>query len=307
MGQGRFDSMTYNRIASSTARVAAARGISVKDATFAYSRTTLDQPQTTWRAHPDLDPLLIKGVRESRDTDEHPTTIPIAVFFDVTGSMGQIPAVFQTKLPKLMLLLTTVGGIEHPHVLFGAIGDANSDRVPFQVGQFESDNRCDDQLRNIVLEGEGGGQVMESYELALYFAAYKTAIDSWDKRQKKGYLFTLGDERFYPTVSPAAAKKVFGDDIPTAVTLQTLITETTKRFEYFHFHVLQGSYPADDRVIAPWKLALGERFLMLEDSNLICEAIAGVVSILEGAGLDAVDVAVAKTLSSIKPPRLINP
>ena len=42
---------------------------------------------------------------------------------------------------------------------------------------------------------------MESYELALYFAAYKTSCDAWEKRQKKGYLFTLGDERFYGSAS----------------------------------------------------------------------------------------------------------
>ena len=58
--------------------------------------------------------------------------------------------------------------------MFGAIGDATCDRVPLQVGQFESDNRMDDDLGRIVLEGGGGGQQTESYELAMYFMARHT-------------------------------------------------------------------------------------------------------------------------------------
>lgn len=307
MGSGRFDSISYSASASSTAAAAQARGITSRDAAFAYSydtKTTV--PQSQWKAHDTLDPLLINGVRESRDTEEHPTTTPIAAFFDVTGSMGTIPQVFQEKLPKLMTLLTTAAGVEHPHVLFGGIGDAHCDKVPLQVGQFESDNRCDEQLRNMLLEGGGGGQVMESYELALYFAGYKTSLDCWEKRQKKGYLFTLGDERFYAGLPATIVKKVFGDTITIgSLAFEDLIKKATETFEYFHFHVLQGSYPNDTRVIEPWKKALGERFLLLEDSEMVCEAIAGVVSILEGADMNSVDASVAKSLLSLKTPRKI--
>jgi hypothetical protein len=307
MGSGRFDANTYASTSSSTAAFAASAGISTKDAAFRYSRDTMAQPRTNWKVHELLDPLLIKDVRESRDSVEHPTTLPIAVFFDVTGSMRSIPQVFQEKMEKLMTELTVNGKIEHPHVLFGAIGDAYSDRIPFQVGQFESDNRGDEQLRNVVLEAGGGGSISESYELALYFAAYKTSIDSWDKRQKKGYLFTLGDERFYSTLPKSVVKSVFGDDVTVDLTFEDLLKTTTERFEYFHFHAVQGSYANDPRIIKPWQEALGQRFIMLDDSAMVCEAIAGVVSIMEGATFDTVDSSVAKAISSIKPPRLINP
>ena len=46
-----------------------------------------------------------KGVnfRESRDSEEHPNTIPVMVFLDVTGSMGRIPEVLvREKLGALM-------------------------------------------------------------------------------------------------------------------------------------------------------------------------------------------------------------
>jgi len=49
-----------------------------------------------------------------------------AVLFDVTGSMGQVPRALQQKLPQLLGLLLRQGYVEHPQILFGAIGDATS-------------------------------------------------------------------------------------------------------------------------------------------------------------------------------------
>src|SRR6187431_140514 len=160
---------------------------------FAYS----DSGART--VHTALDPLGV-GVRESRDSDEHPESLAIAVLFDVTGSMGSVPRVLQTKLPQLLGLLTRKSYATDPHILFGAVGDASCDRVPLQIGQFESDNRMDDDLARIVLEGGGGGQMTESYELAMYFMARHTSLDCFEKRGRRGYLFLIGDELPYPRV-----------------------------------------------------------------------------------------------------------
>ena len=40
--------------------------------------------------HPALNPYGV-GVRESRDSAEHPASLAIAVLFDATGSMGAVP------------------------------------------------------------------------------------------------------------------------------------------------------------------------------------------------------------------------
>ena len=80
----------------------------------------------------------------------------------------------QRKLPQLLGLLLRKGYADDPQIMFGAIGDATCDRAPLQVGQFESDNRMDDDLGRILLEGGGGGQKTESYELAMYFMARHT-------------------------------------------------------------------------------------------------------------------------------------
>ncbi len=113
---------------------------------------------------------------------------------------AKVPRTLQTKLPQLLGLLLRHGYVQDPQILFGAIGDATCDRAPLQIGQFESDNRMDDDLGRMLLEGGGGGQKMESYELALYFMARHTQHRLLQKRGKRGYLFIIGDEMAYQKV-----------------------------------------------------------------------------------------------------------
>ena len=203
MGSGSWNSALY----SSSASLRAATGTP----DFGY-----DVDVKTGRAsgvHPDLDPAKVAGptspvagkpIRESRDIPgEHEESIPLMMLFDVTGSMGRIPQMLQKKLASLMDVVQGKTGLKDLQVLVGAIGDATCDRYPLQVGQFESDNRFDDQLRNIILEGNGGGQHYESYGLAYRFAAHHTVTDAFEKRGKRGYLFTMGDEAPWPTVRVA--------------------------------------------------------------------------------------------------------
>ena len=183
-------------------------------------------------AHPQMNPADV--VRESRDSDSHPDSVAIGVLFDVTGSMGVVPRVLQTKLGSLMRLLVQKGYLAHPQVLFGAVGDAYTDRVPLQIGQFESGLEMDDDLGKIYIEGGGGGQVHESYELGIYFFARHTAIDCYDKRGHKGYLFTIGDEMPYDVVRKQQVADVLGDKLRQDIATDQIVAEVQERYEYFH-------------------------------------------------------------------------
>src|SRR5207247_2068681 len=109
-------------------------------------------------------PYAGKVMRESRDSTNHPESNAVIVLFDVTGSMGEVPRTIQRKLPSLMGLLLRKSYLTDPAILVGAIGDAYSDRVPLQIGQFESGIEIEDCLTNIFLEAGGGGQIHETYE-----------------------------------------------------------------------------------------------------------------------------------------------
>lgn len=227
-------------------------------------------------------PFVGQVMRESRDSDAHPTSLAIGVFFDETGSMGGIPVTLEKKLAGLMALLTQKGYVAHPQILFGAIGDANSDKVPLQVGEFESGAEMDDDLDKIYLEGNGGGQNKETYELAHYFFLKHTSIDCYEKRGVKGYFFTMGDEAPYDYVRKAHVKDLIGDTLEADLLTADVIKQLEERYHVFHIIVEQGSYPHNTVIEGTWTKLLGERVLKLEDADNVAELIALTIGLTEG-------------------------
>ncbi|MDI2131545.1 hypothetical protein [Yinghuangia seranimata] len=278
MGSGNWSTDVYD--------AANAYNASTGRSAFAYNDSTVKSvPRSSWKAHADLDPRGV-GVRESRDSDEHPTSLAISILFDVTGSMGSVPITLQTKLAELFGLLLRKGYVDHPQILFGAIGDATCDRVPLQVGQFESDNRMDDQLGTILLEGGGGGQKTESYELAMYFMARHTELDCLDKRGKRGYLFVIGDEMPYGRVKKREVEAVIGDTIGEDIPVEAIVAELQRKFEVYYILPAGASYVGDTEVLGIWKKLLRQNVIELDDLDAVCETIALTIGLAE----DAIDL-----------------
>jgi len=282
MGTGRWSTDLYDE----HNRYKAASGKS----TFDYSDTLHNSSRDAWRVHASLNPLGVK-FRESRDSAEHPNATAIAVMFDVTGSMGAVPVTLQQKLPQLLGLLLRKNYVSDPQILFGALGDATCDRIPLQVGQFESDNRMDENLENIFLEGGGGGQQTESYELGMYFIARHTAIDCWEKHGRKGYLFLIGDEMAYARVSHSEVRHLIADGLEVDIPLAEMVRELRQRYHVFYLLPKAASYGGDKTILKFWRNLLGQNVLELEDSETVCETIALAIGMMEGtidlrAGMD---------------------
>ncbi|PBC71319.1 hypothetical protein BX265_5919 [Streptomyces sp. TLI_235] len=252
---------------------------------FAYSDATTRGARSGWKAHPTLDPHGLT-TRESRDSDEHPTSLAIAVLFDVTGSMQTVPRTLQTKLPELFGLLLRKGYTEHPQILFGAVGDATCDRVPLQLGQFESDNRMDDHLGNILLEGGGGGQMTESYELAMYAMARHTSLDCVERRGRKGYLFLIGDELPYGKVKAREVRAVLGEDIPEDIPITAILAELRQLFHVYFILPAGAAHAGNTEVLDTWRKLLGQHVIELDDLDAVCETIALTI----GLGEEAIDL-----------------
>jgi hypothetical protein len=254
---------------------------------FDYHDKLVASAPSARKVHEDMDPKKIKGVRESRDSDAHPESLPVLVCFDETGSMGSHPRALQKELGKLMGFLTTSGGVEHPQICFGAVGDAEPAGVeiaPFQIGQFESGLEMDDCLAKLYLEGKGGGQDEESYDLFFYMLARKTSCDSFEKRGKKGYAFLICDEFIRTKVKKSTVKAVFGDDIEADIPIQDIVNEALEKWDIF---VLKFPYRMTDTTTR-WKSILGERVIEISDPNVVCGVIAGTVATLEGQDKDDV-------------------
>ncbi|MEZ4236926.1 MAG: hypothetical protein R3F59_12395 [Myxococcota bacterium] len=242
-----------------------------------------------FRGERSIDPLMDPTgltFREARDSEHHPNSVPIVVGFDVTGSMGDIPTRFaQSLLGKMMVRLVEQGWVTDPQLLFAAIGDAESDRAPLQVGQFESGLEMDMWLTRIWLES-GGGDEPESYTLAHWFAAHHTATDAWEKRRRKGYLVTIGDASNKP-ITAAHVQRVFGSAPSGPVGDDEAIAAAAERYELFHVLVTRGNAPSAG-LLSHWGQRLGPRLLVLDHTEAICEVIGVAIGVREGnLALDA--------------------
>lgn len=297
MGSGKWSTDVY----TAAARYRSATGASA----FAHTDSGADT------VHPALDPLWVT-VRESRDSAEHPETVAVAVLFDVTGSMRSVPRALQARLPALLGLLLRKGYLEHPQIMFGAIGDATCDRAPLQIGQFESDNRMDDDLGRILLEGGGGGQMTESYELAMYFMARHTSIDCMEKRGHRGYLFMIGDELAYPRVKAREINKIIGGELTEDNATAAVVAELKRKYDVYFVIPAGACHAADDRLLRYWRGHFGQNVIRLDDLDSVSETIALTIGLAQDAidldaglahlhefGSDAAAPAVSKALAPL--------
>lgn len=273
MGSGKWSTNVYDEHNQHKAALG--------QSTFDYSDRMKQTNSATWRVHDTLNPYGVK-FRESRDSAEHPNSTAIGVLFDVTGSMLQVPITLQSKLNQLLGLLLRKGYAPDPQILFGAIGDATCDKVPLQIGQFESDNRMDQNLEDIFLEGGGGGQRTESYELGLYFMARHTDIDGWNQHGRKGYLFLIGDEMAYSQVKRSEVNAIIGDGLERDIPIKDLIVELKHKYHLFYILPKSASYGGDPEILGFWKNLLGQNVLELEDAEAVCELIALTIGLTEG-------------------------
>lgn len=218
------------------------------------------------------------GVRESRDSADHPNSLAIVLGLDVTGSMGSIPNfLVKEGLPAIMDKLMK-GGEADPQVLFVGVGDHECDQAPLQVGQFESsDELLDKWLKDTYLEGGGGGNNGESYSLAWYFAAFHTSTDCFEKRGRKGLLFTIGDEPVLTELPQYSLKKLFGKGQFESYTAAELLAKAREKYDVYHIHVKETTSGSRQFVVDSWKQLMFDNLIVVEKHRDIAQAIADTV------------------------------
>lgn len=270
MGAGAFSTASYHQAAATRAATG--------QADFQYTETQRSVPRNLRKASAALDVNGVK-LRESRDSAEHPESTPIVTLFDVTGSMRQVPVTLQKKLGDLFGILERGSYVKDPQIMVGAIGDDVYDSVPLQIGQFESDNRVDEQLREVFLEGGGGGDMREGYALAAHFINEHVETDAWIKRQKKGYLFIIGDElnkdRLY---SRSVSKWLGSDDTGEDIEIDAIYEKLKEKWEVFFILPNLTSYYDRREIAVHWENLLGERFVKLDDPSTVAEFIATTIA-----------------------------
>lgn len=262
MGHGSYDSGTR----------------ALRSKTLGYDTKSAAEIFKSRKLNESMDPEGVTD-RESRDSTEHPNSVPIIVALDVTGSMGHIPhELVKEGLPHMMEKIIE-SGVPHPQVLFIGVGDHECDQAPLQVGQFESsDELLDKWLTDLYIESGGGGNDGESYLLAWMFAARYTHSDHNELRGKKGFLFTIGDEPTLQTLPAAAQRAIMGKGQYSDETAVGLLDKAREKYEVYHLHISQGYNGRSDRVKDGWKQLMGDRVVFVQGAEQVASIIAQIVS-----------------------------
>jgi hypothetical protein len=261
MGHGSYTSADWSKLKASS-------GISERStASQIFRKTSMEER---------FDPKFI-NVREARDSEDHPNSTPIIIGLDVTGSMGYLSeAIAKNALHETMMKLYSTKPVSDPQLMFAAIGDV-TDSAPLQVTQFESDIRIAEQLLSLWLEG-AGADAPEDFELLWYFAAKHTSIDSFEKRNKKGFLFTIGDADCHPDVLSAKMERVFGEKTSSYSSAE-LAKMAMEKYEVFHINLTNGDYlPATFNLVIPGRIIV----LNKNDVNYIPEIIITTMQLVNG-------------------------
>lgn len=235
------------------------------------------------RMQDDYDPARVT-MRESRDSVENPEATPIIIGVDVTGSMGVLAEELVVRgLNETFTTLLDRKPVSDPHVMAMAIGDAFCDRAPLQVTQFEADLRIVEQLRQLWLEGGGGGNRGESYCLAHVFAGLKTVHDAKEMRGNRGFLFTVGDEPVLDGVERDQLARVLGIEARRGITGREAVRLASESYEVFHI-IVDGSYAARHmrEVRKSWEAILPERVIYLPDPSRMAETIVATIEAASG-------------------------
>ena len=273
MGRGSYRASDWAKLRGSISNTASAEQI--------YSNRIFQSPVN------DVHSKMTEGckqIRESRDSEDSPESTPVIIGFDVTASMGYLAKELALhSMNEIIKHLYKAKPITNPHILCAAIGDSLADKYPLQVTQFEADIRIIEQLLELYLEGGGGGNGGESYNLLWYFAAKHTKADCFEKRSKKGYLFTIGDDASLGSLSATEIKRVFGDEVPYVLSDEELLRKAEKNYNVFHI-VIENEQTDSEAIFRKWQEFMPGRVTVINkrDISYLADIIYAIISVSEG-------------------------
>ena len=171
------------------------------------------------------------------------------------------------------------GYAQDPAISFCAFGDTSSDKAPLQVSDFGQGSQIDQMISKLFLEGGGGANLHESYELVAYF--YLTYCELINVQLS--YFFITGDEYYYNEILSFVIEEVTGlkpeiDSFKSHEIWQRLL----KKFNVFHLH---KPYPGseDDKIKQQWVNTLGvQRVLDVSTPKACIDVMLGTIALTSG-------------------------
>lgn len=210
---------------------------------------------------------------------ESKTKTPIIIMLDVTGSNINFARVVYDKLPMFYGQIEQKKYLKDFDIAICAVGDAYTDKYPLQIGSFAKGIEIDSWIEKLVLEGEGGGQRKESYELAAYYLLKNTRFAPGSRP----IVFFIGDEMPYPTVNKDQANKFDIECFEGGIEPFTLLREKV----HDNVFMLLNKYCSrnfESDITSCWKKLLApEHVIKIHEEKSIVDLMLGIISMVSEA------------------------
>lgn len=201
---------------------------------------------------------------------------PIVIMLDVTGSNINFARLVYDKMPMFYGQIEQQGYLKDFDISVCAVGDAYSDDYPLQVADFSKGIEIDSWLEKLVLEGNGGGQKRESYELAAYYLSQNFEFEP----DAEPLVLFVGDEAPYASVDPTQASEIgltadFNTKINGFDQLRTRVNDNVYLFmnKYCGRDFEEGIIQAWYNVLAP------EHVIKIKEEKAIVDLMLGVIAL----------------------------
>jgi hypothetical protein len=204
---------------------------------------------------------------------------PVVIFVDQTGSMGAWPATIFSKLGYLDHEAKFYFDDDYA-IAFGAFGDANhNEDYPLQIRPFAKEDELQTRLKELVIEGGGGGTMSESSELCALYADNNIEMPN----AIRPILILITDEKCYETVNIDQAKQWAKVDLHQRITTKDLFESLKSKFSVYLIRKPYSNSKSNDEdsrdrdIRLSWEKLLGaDRIAYLPDASRVVDVIFGI-------------------------------
>ncbi len=206
---------------------------------------------------------------------------PIVIVLDVTGSNINFARLVYDKLPMMYGQIDQKGYLDDFEMSICAVGDEYCDSYALQISDFAKGIELDSWMEKLVLEGGGGGQQTESYELAAHYLANNLSFN----KDAKPIIFFIGDEAPYGKVSEYQAQKYgieYDDNDQGFSKLNKVVNNNV--FMFLNPYCGNNFY---DSINDEWtKVLPPEHLIKIKEEKSIVDLMLGVIALISKQGLD---------------------
>ncbi|MGM9878125.1 MAG: hypothetical protein ACI33S_05680 [Bacilli bacterium] len=215
----------------------------------------------------DLDPKNKKIVSKSKN--------PIIIVLDVTGSNIDFARLVYDKLPMFYGEIESKKYLEDFDICICAVGDAKYDKYPIQIGTPAKGIEIDNWLEKIVLEGCGGGNRVESYELMAYYLANNCEFE----KDSNPIVFFIADEGTEKIVDESEVQKILGSNCQAGINAWELLNERFNNNVFCMLNKYCGTHFVDNMTDS-WKEVLPlQHTIRIPEEKAIIDLILGIIAI----------------------------